>query len=70
MLIEQPGQGSGTARRDLSDVGGPDAEPLAQVAGALIVALPLYYIVVNTFKTQAEMSSSPVALPTQLFLDD
>jgi raffinose/stachyose/melibiose transport system permease protein len=35
---------------------------------ALIVALPLYYIVVNTFKTQAEMSSSPFALPTQLFL--
>ena len=35
---------------------------------ALVVALPLYYIVVNTFKTQAEMSSSPFALPTQLFL--
>ena len=37
---------------------------------ALIVGLPLYYIVVNTFKTQAEMSSSPFALPTQLFLDN
>ena len=37
---------------------------------ALIVALPLYYIVVNTFKTQAEMSSSPFALPTELFLDN
>lgn len=37
---------------------------------ALIVALPLYYIVVNTFKTQQEMSSSPFALPTQLFLDN
>lgn len=37
---------------------------------ALIVALPLYYIVVNTFKTQAEMASSPFALPTQLFLDN
>lgn len=35
---------------------------------ALIVALPLYYIVVNTFKTQAEMSTSPFALPNQLFL--
>ncbi len=35
---------------------------------ALIVALPLYYIVVNTFKTQEEMSASPFALPTQLFL--
>jgi len=35
---------------------------------ALIVALPLYYIVVNTFKTQEEMSRSPFALPTQLFL--
>jgi raffinose/stachyose/melibiose transport system permease protein len=37
---------------------------------ALIVALPLYYIVVNTFKTQQEMSSSPFALPTRLFLDN
>jgi raffinose/stachyose/melibiose transport system permease protein len=36
----------------------------------LIMALPLYYIVVNTFKTQEEMSSSPFALPTQLFLDN
>ena len=37
---------------------------------SLIVALPLYYIVVNTFKTQQEMSSSPFALPTRLFLDN
>jgi raffinose/stachyose/melibiose transport system permease protein len=37
---------------------------------ALIVALPLYYIVINTFKTQEEMSSSPFALPTRLFLDN
>jgi raffinose/stachyose/melibiose transport system permease protein len=37
---------------------------------ALIVALPLYYIVINTFKTQQEMSSSPFALPTRLFLDN
>lgn len=37
---------------------------------ALIVALPLYYIVVNTFKTQQEMSNSPFALPTQLLLDN
>jgi raffinose/stachyose/melibiose transport system permease protein len=36
----------------------------------LIVALPLYYIVVNTFKTQQEMSSAPFALPTRLFLDN
>jgi raffinose/stachyose/melibiose transport system permease protein len=36
----------------------------------LIMALPLYYIVVNTFKTQEEMSSSPFALPTQLFLNN
>ena len=37
---------------------------------ALIVALPLYYIVVNTFKTQQEMSSSPFALPNRLSLDN
>ena len=35
---------------------------------ALVVALPLYYIVINTFKTQQEMSSSPFALPSRLFL--
>lgn len=33
---------------------------------ALLVALPLYYIVVNTFKTQAEMVASPIALPDSL----
>jgi raffinose/stachyose/melibiose transport system permease protein len=37
---------------------------------ALIVALPLYYILINTFKTQQEMSTSPFALPTRLFLDN
>lgn len=37
---------------------------------ALIVAMPLYYIVVNTFKTQAEMAASPFALPTRLFMDN
>ena len=30
---------------------------------AALVGLPLYYIVVNTFKTQADMTTSPLALP-------
>lgn len=37
---------------------------------ALLVALPLYYIVVNTFKTQAEMVASPIALPGSLNLEN
>lgn len=47
--------------------------PIASVIMLLLAALvgvPLYYIVVNTFKTQGEMSSSPLALPTSLFLDN
>lgn len=35
---------------------------------AAIVGLPLYYIVVNTFKTQGQMVNSPLALPSSLFL--
>ena len=31
---------------------------------ACLVGLPLYYILVNTFKTQQEMVSSPLALPS------
>ena len=33
------------------------------IALAGLVGLPLYYIVVNTFKTQAEMTTSPLGLP-------
>lgn len=36
---------------------------------ACIVGLPFYYIVVNTFKTQAETAASPLALPTAWRLD-
>lgn len=32
---------------------------------ALVAAVPLYYIVVNSFKTQAEMSLGPLALPKE-----
>lgn len=36
---------------------------------ACIVGLPFYYIVVNTFKTQAETAAAPLALPTTWRLD-
>jgi raffinose/stachyose/melibiose transport system permease protein len=36
---------------------------------ACIVGLPFYYIVVNTFKTQAETAASPLALPSEWRLD-
>lgn len=37
---------------------------------ALLVGVPLYYIVVNTFKTQQEMATSPLALPSSLYLEN
>ncbi len=38
------------------------------IAVAVVVGIPLYYIVVNTFKTQDQMVTSPLGLPGQLFL--
>jgi raffinose/stachyose/melibiose transport system permease protein len=38
------------------------------IALACIIAIPLYFIVINTFKTQAGMVGSPLAPPTELFL--
>lgn len=37
---------------------------------AAVVGLPFYYVVVNTFKTQAETTMAPLALPTTLNLDN
>ncbi|MEO6531983.1 MAG: carbohydrate ABC transporter permease [Pseudolysinimonas sp.] len=37
---------------------------------AAVVAVPFYYILVNTFKTQAETANEPFALPTHLYLDN
>jgi len=38
------------------------------IAIAVFVGIPLYYIVVNTFKTQDQMVTSPLGLPGQLYL--
>jgi raffinose/stachyose/melibiose transport system permease protein len=37
---------------------------------AAIMAVPFYYIVVNTFKTQEETTKAPLALPTSLNLSN
>lgn len=37
---------------------------------AIIVAVPLYYILISTFKTPVEMSQSPLGLPSTLMLDN
>ncbi|UFS59937.1 carbohydrate ABC transporter permease [Subtercola endophyticus] len=37
---------------------------------ACVVGLPFYFILVNTFKTQAEAAASPLALPSSLYLDN
>jgi raffinose/stachyose/melibiose transport system permease protein len=37
---------------------------------ACVVALPFYYIIVNTLKTQPQMELNPISLPTSLNLDN
>ena len=36
----------------------------------VLMLIPFYYLVVNTFKTPQEMSSSPLALPTHITFDN
>lgn len=43
---------------------------LIMIPLACLIGLPFYYVVVNTFKTQAETTLSPLALPTTLNLDN
>ena len=38
------------------------------IAIAVLIGLPLYYIVVNTLKSQDQMVTSPLGLPSQLYL--
>ena len=41
---------------------------IVMIPVACVVALPFYYILVNTLKTQPETAANPLALPTHLFL--
>ena len=41
---------------------------VVMIAIAVLIGLPLYYIVVNTLKTQDQMVTSPLGLPSQLYL--
>ena len=41
---------------------------VVMIAVAVLVGIPLYYIVVNTLKTQDQMVASPLGLPSQLYL--
>ncbi len=43
---------------------------VAMLLLACLIAVPLYYVVVNTFKTQGEMVASPLSLPTSPVLDN
>ena len=49
---------------------GAIATSLIMIPLAAVVGLPFYYVVVNTFKTQAETTMAPLALPTTLNLDN
>jgi raffinose/stachyose/melibiose transport system permease protein len=40
---------------------------IGMIAVALFVAIPLYYVVINTFKTQGGMVTSPLLPPTEPF---
>ena len=43
---------------------------IAMITSACIVGLPFYYVVVNTFKTQAQMERNPISLPTSFNFDN
>ncbi len=43
---------------------------IGMIALAAFIAIPLYYIVVNTFKTQGDMVTSPLGLPRDVTLDN
>lgn len=40
------------------------------LALACVIGFPLYYVVINTFKTQRETVESPLALPQSLYLEN
>lgn len=44
--------------------------PFVMIPLACLVGLPFYYIVVNTFKTQAQATTSPLGLPSPWFFDN
>ncbi len=52
---------SSTARR-------PVVLSVLMIGVAAVIGIPLYYIVVNTFKTQDQMVTSPLGLPNRLYL--
>lgn len=46
------------------------ARSIVMIGLTALMALPLYYVVVSTFKTQAEMAASPFGLPTTWRLEN
>ncbi|MGD0557864.1 MAG: carbohydrate ABC transporter permease [Streptosporangiaceae bacterium] len=50
--------------------GGKIALCIVMLSIACAVALPFYYIIVNTFKTQQQTSESPLGLPSSLSLSN
>lgn len=43
---------------------------IIMVVVSIIILIPFYYLVVNTFKTPQEMSNSPMALPTAITFEN
>lgn len=43
---------------------------VVMIAFAALVAIPFYYVVVSTLKTQNQVATDPFGLPTTLFLDN
>ena len=46
------------------------ARSVFMILATCLMAVPLYYIVVSTFKTQVEMATSPLGLPSTLSFDN
>ncbi|MFJ6376102.1 carbohydrate ABC transporter permease [Pseudarthrobacter oxydans] len=43
---------------------------VTMIVAAAIMALPFYYIVISTLKTQNEVAFNPLGLPSELYLDN
>ncbi|WP_227497074.1 carbohydrate ABC transporter permease [Planctomonas psychrotolerans] len=61
---------SSTSSQDRITRPGAVVTSLIMVPLGLIIGLPFYYVVVNTFKTQAETTASPLALPSTVNFDN
>ncbi len=56
--------------RKLASHARPIVVSVVMLAASAVMALPFYYVLVNTLKTQPEAVASPLALPNELYWDN